>query len=199
MPAAIDVRDVAMAFYAAQARRTRRSVDRVQDLWRQLDRSDLSGSWQAWVGPQTVRTVTAGQLASAAAADEYVDAVVEAEGAEPDRVGRVRPEAFAGTAADGRALESLLYLPVITTKQRIAAGQGDADALLAGLSQMLRLSSSEVTQAGRGAVGSSMVGQRTIQGYVRVVNPPACARCVILAGKEFGWNRGFQRHPRLPL
>jgi hypothetical protein len=40
-----------------------------------------------------------------------------------------------------------------------------------------------------------MVGKRTIQGYVRVVNPPACARCIILAGKEYGWNKGFQRHP----
>jgi hypothetical protein len=29
-----------------------------------------------------------------------------------------------------------------------------------------------------------------------VVNPPACSRCVLLAGTEYGWNKGFQRHPR---
>lgn len=190
----LSTRDIALRYYRQQQRITRRAADRVQELWRNLDPSDLSGSWRVSIGPRAVTVVAAAQLASASSADEYVDAVVDAEGGESDRAGRTRPEAFAGVAADGRSLEDLLYLPIITSKTRIAAGQGVDDALLAGLRQALRLSSSEVTQAGRGAVGSSMVGQRTIQGYVRVVNPPACSRCVILAGREYGWNRGFQRH-----
>lgn len=190
------VRELALAFQAAQARRTRLTANEVQRLWGQLDRADLSGSWNASVGPRIVRAITAGQLAQAGVADEYVDEVLDAEGADPDRAGRIRPEAFAGVAADGRSLDSLMLLSVITTKQGIAGGLSTDDALIRGLNQALRLSSSEVAQAGRSAVGSSMVGQRTIQGYVRVVNPPACARCVILAGKEYGWNKGFQRHPR---
>lgn len=190
------VRELALAFQAAQARRTRLTANEVQRLWSQLDRTDLSGSWNASVGPRIVRAITAGQLSSASAADDYVDEVVDAEGADPDRVGRVRPEAFAGLAADGRSLDTLMLLSVITTKQGIGAGLSTDDAMMRGLRQALRLSSSEVTQAGRSAVGSSMVGQRTIQGYVRVVNPPACSRCIILAGKEYGWNKGFQRHPR---
>jgi hypothetical protein len=192
----LTARDVALAFQAAQARRARAAANRVQDLWRQLDPGDLSRSWQIWVGPQVVNTVTAAQLASAAAADEYVDAMVSAEGADPDRAGRTRAEAFAGVAADGRSLDDLLHLPIITSKMRIAGGMDVEEALMSGLRQALMLSSSEVTQAGRGAVGSSMAGQRTIQGYVRVVNPPACSRCILLAGKEYGWNAGFQRHPR---
>lgn len=159
-----------------------------------MDRADLSGSWNASVGPRIVRAITAGQLSSAAAADDYVDGIVDAEGADSDRVGRIRPESFAGVAADGRSLDTLMLLSVITTKQGIAGGLSTDDAMMRGLNQALRLSSSEVTQAGRSAVGSSMVGQRTIQGYVRVVNPPACSRCIILAGREYGWNRGFQRH-----
>jgi hypothetical protein len=190
------VREIALAFQAAQARRTRLTANEVQRLWAQLDRRDLSGSWDASVGPRIVRAITAGQLSTAAAADGYVDEVVDAEGADPARAGRVRPEAFAGMAADGRSLDSLMLLSVITTKQGIAGGLSTDDALMRGLSQALRLSSSEVTQAGRNAVGSSMTGVRTIQGYVRVVQPPACARCIILAGKEYGWNKGFQRHPK---
>jgi hypothetical protein len=190
------VRELALAFQAAQARRTRLTANEVQRLWAQLDRADLSRSWNASVGPRIVRAITVGQLSSANAADDYVDEVVGAEGADSDRVGRVRPEAFAGLAADGRSLDSLMLLSLITTKQGISAGLSTDDSLMRGLSQALRLSSSEVTQAGRSAVGSSMVGQRTIQGYVRVVNPPACSRCVILAGNEYGWNKGFQRHPR---
>jgi hypothetical protein len=187
---------LALAFQAAQARRTRLTANEVQRLWGQLDRADLSGSWNASVGPRIVRAITAGQLSSANAADDYVDEIVDAEGADPDRVGRIRPEAFAGLAADGRSLDSLMLLSVITTKQGIAGGLSTDDSMMRGLQQALRLSSSEVTQAGRSAVGSSMVGQRTIQGYVRVVNPPACSRCIILAGREYGWNKGFQRHPR---
>ncbi|MFE7398842.1 hypothetical protein [Streptomyces sp. NPDC057557] len=196
MAVAHTVEEIGLAFHAAQARRARAVANEIQRLWSQLDRRDFSASWRGSVGPRVLRALAAGQLASAAAADEYVDAVAAAEGAGSDRMGRVRPEGFAGLAADGRSLDSLMYLSVITSKTRIAAGQPVDDALMAGLRQALRIGSSEVTQAGRGAIGASMAGKRTIQGYVRVVQPPACARCIILAGKEFGWNSGFQRHPK---
>jgi hypothetical protein len=189
-------REIGLAFHAAQARRARVAVNEIQRLWSQLDRRDFTASWNSSVGPRIIRALTAGQIASAAAVDEYVDAVVESEDGDPAREARVRPEEFAGLAADGRSLDSLMYLSVITSKTRIAAGQSVDEALMAGLQQALRLGGSEVTQAGRGAISSSMAGKRTIQGYVRVVQPPACGRCVILAGKEFGWNAGFQRHPK---
>lgn len=192
---ALTARQIGLRHYRKQARIARLTANQVQALWRLLDASDLTTSWNTRVGPRVVQAVTAGQLASAALADDYVDAVVEAEGAAPDRGGRVKPAAFAGAAADGRSLESLMYLSVITSKERIGRGMAVDDALMMGLRQALRMGSSEVTQAGRAAVGSSMTGQRTIQGYVRVVQPPACSRCIILAGKEYGWNKGFQRHP----
>ncbi|MCX5137587.1 hypothetical protein OOK06_36580 [Streptomyces sp. NBC_00340] len=196
MGAARTVREIALAFQAAQARRARLTASEVQRLWAELDRRDLSGSWAASVGPRVVRAITVGQLSTASAADGYVDEVVDAEDGDPTRAGRVRPEAFAGAAADGRSLDSLMLLSIITSKQGMAGGLSEGDAMMRGLNQALRLSSSEVAQAGRSAVGSSMAGKRTIQGYVRVVQPPACSRCIILAGKEYGWNRGFQRHPK---
>jgi len=193
---AATARQIALRHYQQQQRLTRKTVNQIQDLWRLLDGSDLSGSWDAGVGRSMVRAVTAGQLASAGLADDYVDEIADAEGGDPERAGAVRPSAFAGAAADGRALDSLMYLSVITTKQGVSGGLSMDDALMRGLNQALQLSSSEVTQAGRSAVGSSMAGKRTIQGYVRVVQPPACSRCIILAGTEYGWNKGFQRHPR---
>ncbi|MEO3978780.1 hypothetical protein [Streptomyces sp. CAU 1734] len=188
--------DLAHAYYVAQAARSRQATDRVQALWRELDRRDLTGSWESYVGPAVVAAVTAGQFASAAAADAYVDSVVRADGGRPDAAGMIRPSAFAGAAADGRSLETLLYLPVITAKQGIAAGMSDVEAMMRGLERLLRMAATEVADAGRTATGAAIAGRRTIQGYIRVVSPPACARCIILAGKEFGWNRGFQRHPR---
>lgn len=187
--------DLGLSYQAQQSKKARAAANRIQDLWWSLKRQDLSGSWNAGVGTQMVTAITAAQYSSASTADDYVDAATLAQGALIDRAGRVQPAAFAGLAADGRSLHDLMYLPVITTKTRLAAGQSLEDALLAGLQQALMLGSSEVMQAGRGAVGASMIGQRTIQGYVRVVTPPACDRCIVLAGKEYGWNRGFQRHP----
>jgi hypothetical protein len=188
--------DVAVAYYAAQARLARRTANRVQRLWRTLDRGNLTDSWAALVGPRVVEAVTAGQTAAAAQADVYLDAVEAADGGEPEPDGRVRAPAFAGVASDGRPLDSLLYLPVITTKQAIGAGAADVDAMMRGLNQLLRMSATQVADAGRTAVGAGIAGRRTIQGYIRIAAAPCCARCAILAGKEFGWNRGFQRHPR---
>lgn len=195
-PEQLSAVELAQAYYVAQSSLARRTADRVQVLWRELDRRDLTGSWQTLVGPRVVEAVAGGQLAAAAQADPYVASVAAADGVDSDPAGPLNPGLFAGHAADGRALDSLLYLPVITTKQRLAAGQSEVDAMLSGLEQLLRMAATEVMDAGRTAAGASIAGNRTIQGYIRVVNPPACARCIVLAGKEFGWNKGFQRHPR---
>jgi hypothetical protein len=189
-------RQIALRHYRRQQRYTRQVANQVQELWRLLDFGDLTGSWDSGISSRMVEAVAAGQLASAGLADDYVDEVADAEGADPERAGSVRPSAFSGLTADGRSLDSLMYLSVITTKQGISHGLAADDAMMRGLQRALMLSTSEVAQAGRSAVGSSMVGKRTIQGYVRVVQPPACSRCIILAGKEYGWNKGFQRHPR---
>ncbi|MFD9124943.1 hypothetical protein [Kitasatospora sp. NPDC059571] len=187
--------DIARAYYLRQATIGRRVADRVQALWWSLELADLTGSWNASVGPAVLATVTAGQLAAAAPADAYVRAVVAASGADPDPAGTLRTAAFAGIAADGRDLDTLLYLPVITTKQGIGAGLADQDAMTAGLQQLLTMATSEVADAGRAAAGTSITADRAVRGYIRVLSPPSCARCVVLAGKEYGWNKGFQRHP----
>jgi hypothetical protein len=188
--------DVAIAYYSAQARVARRTTNRVQRLWRTLDRGNLTDSWSLLVGPAVVEAVAAGQLAAAAQADPYIDAIETADGGEPDESVRLRSAMFAGVASDGRPLDSLLYLPVITTKQAISVGAADVDAMMRGLNQLLRMSATQVADAGRTAVGAGIAGRRTIQGYIRIAAAPCCARCAILAGTEFGWNRGFQRHPR---
>ncbi|MFF7991761.1 hypothetical protein ACFZDG_18450 [Kitasatospora xanthocidica] len=187
--------EIAQTYYLRQAALGRRVADRVQALWWSLDQGDLTGSWDAAAGPAIVQTVTAGQLAAAAPADAYVRAVTTADGAEPDAAGAIRIAAWAGHAADGRDLNSLLYEPVITTKRGIAAGLSTDDAMLSGLHQLLTMATTEVADAGRSATGASITANRTTTGYVRVLSPPSCARCVVLAGKEYGWNRGFQRHP----
>ncbi|MFG3048131.1 hypothetical protein ACGFZR_24765 [Streptomyces sp. NPDC048241] len=187
--------DLALTYYRQQQAAAVRASARVRDLWLRIDRGDISGSWRQ-LSPLLIAAVSDAQQQVAALADPYVGAVAEAEDADPTPAGRVRPEAFAGVASDGRPLLSLLYQPVIDWKVRMLAGQSMEDAFRGALASALRITATQVADAGRGATGAAMAGRRTIQGYVRVVNPPACARCIILAGKEYGWNAGFQRHPR---
>ena len=189
------LREIALAQYRRQQVIVRQAVGRVQTLWRQIDQGDISGSWEQ-LSPLLVAAVTDAQTQSARLADPYLDDVLSAEDADPAAAGRVIPSALAGIASDGRPLISLLYQPVIDWKVRMLAGQSMQDAFRGSLASALRITSTQVADAGRGATDVAMAGRRTIQGYVRVVQPPACSRCIILAGKEYGWNTGFQRHPR---
>ncbi|MGM9380334.1 hypothetical protein [Streptomyces antibioticus] len=163
--------------------------------WQMLDANDLRASWST-ISPRLVKVLTAGQLAAASGADDYVSSVVASEGAGEVMEGSINAVAFAGVAADGRSLDTLMLRPLITTYRALSSGATPPQALSAGRGLLATIVRSEVADAGRGAVGVGIAGRRTIQGYVRVVQPPACSRCIILAGKEFGWNKGFQRHPK---
>lgn len=190
-----DLAVLALGHYRRQQRLVRRTVGAVQQVWRRIDPADITGSWTA-LAPLLVGTVAGAQFEAAGTADPYVAAVLEAEGAESRPAGALSAAALAGQASDGRPLSSLLYQPVIDWKTRIAAGQSVRDAQRSALAGALRITATQVADAGRTAVGVSMAGNRTIRGYIRVAAAPCCARCAILSGKEFGWNTGFQRHPR---
>lgn len=188
--------EVGLAQYRRQQRIVRRAANHVQTLWKRIDAGDITGSWEQ-LAPLLVQAVTEAQTAAAALADPYLDAVMVAEGASSAAAApKLNPAAFAGTASDGRPLVSLLYQPAIDWKVRLLAGQSPRDAAAGSLASALRITATQVADAGRGATGAAMAGRRTIQGYVRVVQPPACSRCIILAGTEWGWNKGFQRHPK---
>ncbi|WSF39432.1 hypothetical protein OG548_08260 [Streptomyces sp. NBC_01356] len=53
-----------------------------------------------------------------------------------------------------------------------------------------------ISDTGRQADQAAMVANRNVVAYVRVVELPACSRCIILAGREYGVSSGFLRHPR---
>lgn len=188
---------LAAAHYQRQAQISLAATRAAAGEWSQLGPDDLTAHWVARTGPRLVAIVTAGQRSAAEGATAYVGATVVAQGARGPAPGlTVDADAFAGVAADGRALSSLLYQPVVRTKTALAGGATTDDALRQGLADLLTIVSTEVPDAGRAAVGTGITADLRSRGYVRVLSPPSCARCVVLAGKEYGWNKGFQRHPR---
>jgi hypothetical protein len=58
------------------------------------------------------------------------------------------------------------------------------------------VSLNEVTASATDALQTTMAVTPQMTGYVRMLTPPSCSDCAILAGKWFRWNEGFQRHPR---
>ena len=104
-------------------------------------------------------------------------------------------DAFLPTLATGGDLEAALYVPAIRTKEAIRRGVGVADALDTGKQSLYAILTSALSDTGR-QVGGVAVASRPKTGYTRMLNPPSCERCVVLAGRFYRWNTGFLRHPR---
>jgi len=68
-------------------------------------------------------------------------------------------------------------------------------ALAGGLKLLERNISTTLADTGRTAASVDIVTRPQV-GYVRMLNPPSCSRCTVLAGRYYKWNAGFRRHPR---
>lgn len=167
-------------------------------LWRQIDHGNIAASWGSQL-PQALAVLGTSQATAAASAGLYVDDALEAQGIASSAAGRIRPGAFAGIASDGRALASLLLEPAITALSQIKQGASPARALNSGRFVLDLIGRTQVADAGRVAVGTAIAARPHAHGYVRMVVGKTCSRCLILAGRRYGWSAGFQRHPRLPL
>lgn len=155
---------------------------------------DFDVSWAA-LGRRILLLTTSAQLGAARSGAAYVPATLAELGTPVDPVAEVVPAAFAGVASDGRPLESLLGESVIKAKVARGGGAPVGDALAVGGRALDMYVHTQVADAGRGAASAAIVARPTI-GWIRLVNPPCCPRCAILAGKWFGWNDGFLRHPQ---
>jgi len=180
-----------------QHRRQRRTAARAlvaaRRAWRLLDQHALDATSSRFLA-RLLPVVTAAQLAAAASATTYVAAALVEQGIDAQPVGRVVPEAFAGVASDGRPLSSLLVLPLNAIKTLSARGTPVPQAMAAGLFQLERIVTTQVLDAGRVAEGVAVAATPRV-GYVRMLVPPSCSRCAVLAGRFYEWNAGFARHP----
>lgn len=164
------------------------------DLWAEVSLADLSGSWAAQV-PLLVPVLAGVQVKAASAGASYGAATLAEQGLYEAPQHFVNPEAFGGIASDGRSLEGLLYAPIPHVKTLIAGGMDAGQALKQGGKLLTTLTRTQVADAGRGAAGVDTATKRQVS-YVRMLNPPSCSRCSILAGRVYRWNAGFQRHPK---
>lgn len=187
--------DVARRHYLIQQALTRQTVQASDRIWAEVDRNNLTESYMDdRIGERLFVLTSIGQQAVASEADGYVSAALDAQSIDVDPDGLVNPRAFAGVASDGRNLESLLYEPVIATKAAIGAGASPTVAMRTGLAALTRIVMTQMQDAGRVPVGVAITARPRV-GYVRMLVPPSCSRCVVLAGRRYRFNAGFDRHP----
>lgn len=180
--------------YRTQQRLTVATVAAVRAQWASVGNKTLEAAWRE-IGPRLLLLLTAAQLGAARNAAAYLPWVLAETGQPDDPVGEVNPRAFAGIASDGRPLESLLYGAVVAAGRAYTGGAPTREALAAGRAFLDMVVTTQVADTARAATSAGIAARPRLTGYVRMVNPSACSRCVVLAGKWFGWNKGFDRHP----
>ena len=181
-------------FYATQQRVNSAAVAETRRTWRLMG-ENFDASWRL-IAPATLAVLVEAQRQMAENALAYVPRVLEQTGI-PDRPeADFRPESLVGVASDGRRLDTLTYGAVTEAKAAMAEGATTRQALSTGgdwLELMVKL---QVADTARQAVGVMTTSRKNLAGTVRVLNPPSCQRCAILAGRWYRWSTGFQRHPR---
>ncbi|MFJ4960994.1 hypothetical protein ACIP6P_00745 [Streptomyces sp. NPDC088729] len=171
-------------------------VTAVQALWAGIPPDRIFAALQGETGRLILNAVIAGQLTAAQGAQAFVTGAMLAQGAGLAVEATLNVGALAGLAMDGRPLATLLYVPAVTTAQALAVGLPPDVALARGMSQMSMLAATTIADTARTATQVAMTAEPRCYGYVRVVKLPACARCIILAGRQYTYSEGFKRHPK---
>lgn len=188
------VPQASLDFYAHQQQIAAATVASAAKLWRRMG-DDFSSSW-IQIRPQVEQVVHVGRAASASSAVQYTPALLAETRQVAPAVGRVNTAAFLSSAPDGRSMSALLDESVIHAKTAVKNGASATRALSMTETWLSGMLLTVMADTRRGVVGADIVQRPAIAGYTRMLNPPSCSRCAILAGKWFRWNSGFQRHPR---
>lgn len=169
------------------------ALDAVTRQWSRMG-NDFDAGWSR-VGPQITRIVTTAQLRMARAAADYLPSELGEVGLDPRLSGQIVPSAFAGVNGEnGLLLAEALSFSVVRAKMSVAEGAQPGLALERGGQWLTLAAGTAMADAGRSAEAAGIAAS-TATGFVRMLNPPSCSRCVILAGKWYRWNAGFDRHP----
>ncbi|MGY5764976.1 hypothetical protein ACXET9_07245 [Brachybacterium sp. DNPG3] len=170
-----------------------RAIRRGRRAWAQIDPDHLSASWRELLPLITASISEVQGDATTAAADYNAFTLADRDEYELPR-SFVNTSAFTGVLDDGGDLSAAMYMPLIRTKRGLAGGLTMRQALAVGRDSLDRIAAGAVRDSAR-AVASVDTASRDNVGYIRMLNPPSCPRCAILAGRFYRWNLGFDRHP----
>ena len=186
--------EAALRYYVQQQQIAAATAASARKLWRRVD-ANFDASF-AEVKPALLSIVQTGRAAAAASSLAYTPAVLRETGQEAAPFGLVSTARALEAAPDGRDMSTLLDGARVYAKNSVARGATTQAALDKASTWLTQTVLTVLADTGRGIVASDIAQRPAVTGYTRMLNPPSCNRCVILAGKWFRWNEGFRRHPR---
>lgn len=186
--------ETAVKHYRAMLRLQRSARAAAAVAWSSLSAAYLSESWDS-VSPALERAVSRLQLDAATRGAGYGARTLADQGLYEAPEAWVDPSSLAGVSSRGASLGAALYSAIPHTKDLISGGMPERVALARGREVLQMSAATQVADAGRTAAGLDTFARPRV-GYVRMLNPPSCSRCSVLAGRFYRNNEGFQRHPR---
>lgn len=181
--------------YARASRKEQRAaLAAIRRQWRRMG-GDFDSSW-ASIAPALLTIIGTAQRRTVELANDYIPAVLEETGQTRAiaAAAETNTAAFVGVTGSGGMVADQVGLVPIRAKQAVAEGVSQAQALMAAGKWLTATTGTILSDTGRAAETVGMA-TRPVGGYVRMLNPPSCGRCTVLAGRFYRKNQGFQRHP----
>lgn len=170
------------------------AVSSLRRTWSRMG-DDFDASWST-LGPRLLLTLDQAQSRVAAGAVEYIPAVLSDTG---QRVGFPEygfdPDSLVGVSGDGLTTDTLAYQAVIHAKTAVGKGASVGQALDIG-SRFLTAAAGTLLSDTARTVEKVEAHSRGVTTFVRMLEPPSCGRCIILAGKISHSSEAFDRHPK---
>lgn len=172
------------------------AVRRVLAAWRPASPQDPN-AWFASHALPFAEMVAHGQLLAAQAAIASADVALDLQHYDQVSELSAAPEAFAGVTGSGDPVMGLAYAQAQKITELV-----DAEAPITERAQawhhagvmLATATQTAISDAARMAILTHLAA-RPGTTWVRVVRPPCCARCAILAGKKGTSRMKFLRHP----
>lgn len=179
----------ALRYSRAQRLEIQAALAAVGRLWSGMG-TDFDASY-ARLEPALLAVLFAAQERVAEGALAYVPAALSDA---PEPLYASEGARFVGVAGDGMPVASMAYGAVIKAKAGVASGLSSG-AALESAGKFLSISSGTLlSDTGRAAEKVSG-GAHRVKSWTRMLVPPSCGRCVILAGKVSYQSEAFDRHP----
>lgn len=185
---------LAVDHYREQQQLQARLAARVGRHWQAMG-ADFVPSW-ARIRDVVYQDVFAASVLAAESSAAYAHQMAAETGVGGEPRASIVTTAFASVTESGASLDTVLELAPMQARTAVERGQSPAGALRTAGAWLTMVAINEVTASATDAVQTTMAVTPQMTGYVRMLNPPSCSDCAILAGKWFRWNEGFQRHPR---
>lgn len=183
----------AMQQYQRQQQIAAVTVSALTRLWA-LAGTDFSEGWRR-IRSRAVGTMQLGRAATIHAGMPYTAAVLAETGQSGAPSGVLVPATFLEFAPNGFPVQNTLDRLPVVAKQAVAGGATTIEARAHASTWLSGVTLTMLADTRRDVYQADIVQRPKVTGYVRMLNAPSCDRCVILAGKRFLWNQGFQRHP----